>query len=468
MRGIIEKYSIHLFLLFFFILGCISIYIFDGTGERGSGDSILHYLYAKYSFEKPELLLNHWAKPLFTLLAAPFAQFGFAGIKLFNLIVHTLTILYTYKTAKSLKLSTPIFTSAVLFSIPLFLVLTFSGLTEPLFALFIAISSYLFIEKKYVAGCIILSFMPFVRSEGLIIIGVFSFFLMLKNKWKLLPLLALGHVVYSIIGSFYYDDILWVFTKIPYAKMSSTYGDGKLIHFAHQLFYVVGFPIYVTLVGSSLIFIYRAIKVKKFIWSEISVLIFGSFIAFFTAHTLFWYLGIFNSMGLKRVMICVAPQMAIISLIVYNTITNETIIKNKSIRTTLKTILIVGILIFPYSGHKAAIDFNEDLFLTEPQQTAQLAEKPIKELRNENTFFLYSDPYLSEVLEINHFDKSKKEELWIENIDSLKTNDIIIWDSWFSVVENGVSREQIESRIDLKKISALEKEKRSYLVYLKK
>ena len=76
-------------------------HFFDGTG--GSGDSIHHYLYAKYATAHPENFFNHWAKPLYVLLACSFAQFGFVGMKIFNALVALFTIFLRTEQVKALK-----------------------------------------------------------------------------------------------------------------------------------------------------------------------------------------------------------------------------------------------------------------------------------------------------------------------------------------------------------------------------
>lgn len=48
------------------------------------GDGVFHYLAAHLAFAHPRLLLDAWCKPLFTLLAAPLASSGFAGMVLFQ------------------------------------------------------------------------------------------------------------------------------------------------------------------------------------------------------------------------------------------------------------------------------------------------------------------------------------------------------------------------------------------------
>ena len=74
--------------------------------------------------------------------------------------------------------------------------------------------------------------------------------------------MMVGSVIYSIAGYFVYHDFLWVFTEIPYSKLSSQYGNGKLTHFVDQLFYVVGPIIYLLLITGIISIIRNAIKSK--------------------------------------------------------------------------------------------------------------------------------------------------------------------------------------------------------------
>ena len=314
---IMKNKTIYIVLFFYAIIATFTILFFDGTG--GAGDSIQHYLFAKFAPLHPQLFFNHWAKPVYVLLVSPFAQFGFIGVKIFNAIVSLLSIFFTFKIAQKLNLKNAIMGAVILIFSPLYFVLTFSGLTEPLFALFISISLYAILKHKYIAACLIVSFLPFIRSEGLIIIGVFAFYFLLKKKWKLIPLLLFGNVVYSIAGFFVYNDFLWVFNKIPYAHLSSTYGSGRLFHFVDQLIYIVGVPIYIlfwlgviSIIWKSIILIlnnfakqklFRSSNaVQKQIWKfcnsfpykykkkinlELQVLVFLGFLSFFVAHTLF-------------------------------------------------------------------------------------------------------------------------------------------------------------------------------------
>ena len=453
-------------LFIYAIIATLTILFFDGTG--GAGDSIQHYLFAKFAPLHPQLFFNHWAKPVYVLLVSPFAQFGFIGVKIFNAIVSLLSIFFTFKIAQKLNLKNAIMGAVILIFSPLYFVLTFSGLTEPLFALFISISLYAILKHKYIAACLIVSFLPFIRSEGLIIIGVFAFYFLLKKKWKLIPLLLFGNVVYSIAGFFVYNDFLWVFNKIPYAHLSSTYGSGRLFHFVDQLIYIVGVPIYILFWFGVISIFWKSIKKK--ITLELQILVFLGFLSFFIAHTLFWYLGIFNSMGLKRVLIGVMPLISIISLFGFNFITEE-IFKNKRIpKLITQGLLITYIVIFPFTKNPAAINWEKDFKLSNDQQSAiQVADYITQNIGIDHRF-VFAHPYLSEVLKIDHFDCNKRVELTQDFLNNIKSGDIIIWENWFCVAERGVKREHLDNISELNNIYNLSVKKKGreilYSVYI--
>lgn len=443
-----KKYS-HYFLLFaYLVLAMFCAFYFDGTAD--SGDSITHYLFAKYAPFHPKLYFDHWAKPVFVLLASPFAQFGFIGVKMFNVLVSLFTVFFTIKIAEKLKLKNAVLAGFILIFAPLNFALTYSGLTDPLFALFLSIGIFAAISNKNWLSVIIISFLPFVRSEGLIFLGVFGFYFLIKKEYKLIPFLLFGHVIYSIAGYIVYHDILWVFTKIPYAHLSSLYGSGKLNHFAIQLLYVLGLPIYILFWVGLIAIAWKSIRKK--ISAEIFIFIFLGFIAFFTAHTLFWYFGIFNSMGLKRVMIGIIPIISIIVLIGFNFLTPEIFNTGNSLKKVLQALIIIVIFVFPLTQNPASLNWKRDLNLKQDQLIAQEVTNFIRQENISAKRFFYSHPYLAVTLEIDPFDTDKRVELTQNSLALLQKGDIIIWDSWFSVVQNDIPKEILYAREDLNEI----------------
>lgn len=423
------------------LAGVVTMLVFDGTGD--DGDSIMHYLFARYAPAHPGLFFNHWAKPVFVILAAPFAQFGFNGIKFFNLLVTLFTIFLTYRTAMAIGLRNAPAVIILMVFMPLYYVLTFSGLTEPLFALFLIASVYLALSGKGIQAALVVSFLPFVRTEGLIILALFGAWFLSRREWIGLALLATGHLVISVAGSFVYNDLLWVFTRNPYIT-DATYGSGNLLHFVHQLNYVVGVPVYILLVAGLIRYVLAAF-LKNFPARRTEVLFIPViFLAYFLAHTLFWYFGWFHSMGLKRVLLGVAPLMALIALRGGNLLAEELPEGKRIPRLVLGGIILASVAIFPFTSNPAAIRWDREMKLSGSQTLAKgvadyLHTVPV----SPQARLLYNAPYLSVVLNIDPFDRNRFEELSRKGIENLRPGDLVIWDSWFSVTEASISLDEL-------------------------
>lgn len=499
MRAAINKYAEWYLLLPYAAIAVFSICYFNGTGD--SGDSINHYLFAKYAPRHPQLYFDHWAKPVFVLLASPFAQFGFTGVKVFNAIVAGFVLLLTHKTAKRLGYAHAALAPLFLLGMPLFYVLVFSGLTEILFALFLITGIYLCCREKYNGASVVISFLPFVRSEGLIMMGVFALYFLYNRKFMALLLLATGHVLYSAAGWFVYGNLLWVFKKIPYAKLGSTYGSGKLTHFVEQLYYVIGLPLYILVALGKLGYVWTAfLNRRQKNYAEETILILLGFVAFFVAHTLFWYLGIFNSMGLKRVLVGVAPLTALMALRGFNGVYGlldgkfrQKGIPQESQKDTEKigmeslrlsavsagkkrnpfplifsVICTTAVTVFPLTSNPAAIGFEKNMRLTAEQLAAQQIPAFINTLPAQPQRYIHLHPYLSEILHIDPFDGRVYQPLSTENISQSRPGDLIIWDRHFAVLEAGMPLQSIQSQPNLKLLKEINTEDGVYFcIYTK-
>ncbi|MCS7029866.1 MAG: hypothetical protein NZ519_14005, partial [Bacteroidia bacterium] len=271
----------------------------------------------------------------------------------------------------------------------------------------------------------------FVRSEGLIIILAFTCFLIVQKKWKVLPLFVTGHVVYGLVGATFHKDVLWVINKMPYRTLEHVYGKGSLFHFVDQLIYIVGLPIY-GLIAFSLVYYSVSLYQRRITIKELFIPF--VFLAFFVAHSLFWYFGIFASMGLKRVLIGVVPLMGIMAWHGYAFILEILGKFSDKIRYFFKYGILLYALIFPFTPNPAAINFKESMYLDASQQLAQKVVQDLQQkgllkhrLISDNTYFemltpqfdvlyaLYYKPFTLQSGDIYvydpHYGRFKKEQL---------------------------------------------------------
>jgi hypothetical protein len=84
------------------------------------------------------------------------------------------------------------------------------------------------------------------------------------------------------------------------------------------------------------------------------------------------------------------------------------------------------------------------MMLTAEQQISDKVAAFINSHQLEKRRFLYDIPYLSESLNIDHFDPNKRIDLNGETFREIRSGDIVVWENWFSVVDGGVTKDKIE------------------------
>jgi hypothetical protein len=440
MKGAIMQKSTVVFYLFYLFAGLATIALFDGTGD--AGDSITHYLIARYAPQHPMAFFDHWGKPLFTLLAAPWAQFGIVGFKLFNLLVVLLTAYLTQTTARKLGLANSWLVPMLFLFAPLMYILTFSGLTEPLFALVLAAGLLLFARQQLVWAAVVVSFLPFVRSEGLLVIGVFVAAFLYRKHWKAMVATATGHVVYSMAGALAGKPLLWIFTEIPYASATSPYGSGPLFYFPSKLFMVLGLPIMVLFLLGLVVGVYRMVQnPNQRAWLLVVV---GSFAAVFLFHTLAWWLGMFNSMGLKRVLLAVMPAMALLALMGFNALTENKLLPQGKARSIAKAVIIAVFVVFPFTENHSAVHWKRDMNLAPDQVMAHEVAAFLRSKATANQRYFCTYNYMCVALDIDYLDTAQRVELCDDIPYRMRKGDIVVWDDWSAAMCSQVDVKLLE------------------------
>ncbi len=456
-----DKKGIIAFLLFSLLLFVVAIFT-DGTCD--SGDSVGHYLFAKYAIKYQEIFVHHWAKPFYILVMFPFAQLGFIGVKLFNTFLSCVAIGFTYLIAKKLKFKYPLAVFPIALFFRMFTIISLSGLTEPLFNCMFSIALYLAFSKRFYWASILVSFLPFVRSEGLFVAGSFSLYLLLMKQWKALPLLALGHIVYSIAGYPFYHNLWWVFTNIPYAQADGHYGSGSWDHYLILMPGILGVTNTFLLTTGILITTISTLQFsfkKQFqdiaIERQILVVI---FLVFLILHSIFWTYGIFGSFGLTRVFIAIATVMILIALPAIDFFDNllEKITKYHKlllIFLLLATSIFAAIYESPYR-YSIACDFSLGADQVCEKELAVFVKANYPNYKQYH--FHCEAPYLAEVLGIDLFDENvfKNNDKYPKDY-VYPDNSFVIWDDWYSRSEHNTSLEKLENNTQLEKIKTFEK-----------
>ena len=406
-----------------------------------SGDSIQHYLISKYSWQHPSLFFNHWGKPFFTLVSSPFSQFGFKGIQFFNILVAVLSGYIVYKALYKLGYTVGYFSLVVLFTATDYFLCMYSGLTEPLFGLLLVLSFYLVLEDKSLLAALVLSFLPFVRSEGNIILVLFAVYFISRKKYFQIFALTIGTVVFSVVGYPFHHKIMWVFTSNPYVTPIGNYGRGEWFYYVTQFSFVAGVFYSLFLVVGVVYFSSKFLRIKN--WQnthfnlEILFLVFGSFFGYFIAHSIFWWQGLFNSFGMTRVIIAILPIGLIICIGPI-----EALLKRWP-KNYLLPVLSVVLIGFLFSGNKSELDIQKDFSLS-PTHKLALTMNDWYKLNYQNTPIVIAAPHLAYIMNKDCFEPKQCESMSLLKTN-IPTDKLIIWDNWMSKTEFGVTDKHLES-----------------------
>ena len=289
-------------------------------GYYGGTDNINHYFLSRYAFQYPHLFLDSWGRPLYTILSSPFSQFGFQGTKLFNVLLGVLSAWFAYRIAKMENISPSFLALIFVCFTPIYCVMLITGLTEILFSFVLIASVFLFYRGNYIASAIVISFLPFARTEGYVLIPIFFLALWMRRKYKAWPFLAFGFVFFSILGSFYYKDLFWVVTKFPYPVLHGhpVYKEtGDLFHFLQNRNFITGLPLEILFLGGIIQLIRELFSREKHIVRQaliFSVLILLPVLIYLALHSVLYWRAMGGSMGFVRVLAGVLPLAAIVSL----------------------------------------------------------------------------------------------------------------------------------------------------------
>ena len=426
------------------IIAADIVLVYLNTNTYDSGDSILHYLYSKQAFHYPKYFMDHWAKPVFVLLSAPFAYWGWEAMKLFNTVCILASTYFTFLLFKQYNFN-KWYAVLLCFAAPQFFLVQSSGLTEPLFTLFLIAIIYYLKEDKIALAMLLLSFLPFIRSEGWVISLILFVYLVANKKLKYSPIILIGSIVYGIIGLFYYQDFMWMFHQNPYSGVETKYGSGAWMHYIDQLPYVIGFPLFMFLLLGLYDGFYRALKGQM---SQLEFFaIYGIVIGYIVAHTIFWAEGLFHSFGLNRVLIVLVP---LITFIAYRGIERVvcafSFISSKYIWFASAILLSV----FPFTKNKAGLGLPESINKEPLQQMIDSIKLYTNEHYGNNRPIYYGNTYIP--MSYNKDVDNSKEA---NRIGLLKEYDahsgsLVLWDSYFAVTDQNISTEELRNKKNLK------------------
>lgn len=399
------------------------------------GDGIQHFFYAQAAFDDPIHLLNHWAKPLFTLLSAPFAQWGFSGMVLFNLLIFILTCYLALRLMKALGIQGP-----WPYAFPLLLLISgdyvhtvVAGLTEPLFNLFLILGGLLLVRRKWVLFAIALSFTPFLRSEGQLIVILGGMLLLAHRQWRSLPFLVLGFLLYGLAGRMLINDFWWYFHNSPYEAANAIYGKGNFAH------YFISYRNYLDNAGLFLLLVTVVVVIlpkarPKNVHRSLVFFGVGSYFGILGVHVLLYGLGIYGAAGLTRLATQGLPLffVVLLHLLAASPMAAGGARKAWLPRLTLLFMLAIFVSLLTSKRHQEQL---------KPWETAlaSLSNDPL--LQDSERMVYYHHPLVPFMLGGNPFQNGSRfvfyqqQGHWERDLATMPLGSLLVWDAQFGPQE---------------------------------
>ncbi len=410
------------------------------------GDGIMHYFISNASWENPELFLHHWGKPFFILLSSSFAQFGFYGMVVFNLLAFCFTVIIGFKLLR--KYSVPIYLQILL---PLVLLKAhdiantiLGGMTEPLFNLSLMAALFFLSEKKYFWFALVLSTMPFLRSEGQLPLLIGLMVLLFARQFKYIPLLVSTFLIYGIVGFFVYRDFFWYFTQSPYQMSNNIYGSGTWDHYLLSYKNYIGNPglyLFILAIPSFFYMLWKKVIIDWRLW----IFSYGVFFGILIAHSYFWATGQNGSLGLTRIATQGVPVFIIMNLIAIHNVPWSKNVVAKWLSYCFALGIAYALVTTKYYPKKI------ELLEAEIMKTADYLKN--QNLRNRKVY--YHAPLLAYEYGENPLKQNKKLIYYtFSNLDNdlrtiLKPGDLIVRDSHFGPLEMLLPLSKIKDHPDL-------------------
>ena len=410
---------------------------FASEGIREAGDGVQHHMIARYSWKHPELLLDQWGKPMFTLLASPFAQFGYNTMAVFNAVAALVAVALSMGFLRRSGTWTNIALPALLMLAPQYAHLVIDGMTEILFGTMALLCVRLFDDERYRMAAVVGSLTPLCRPEYIVFLPIVVGWLLWNKRFGALPWCALGIGVYSVFGFLHTGDPLLWWHGDPYGSGESIYGKGDPWRFILDSTDAFGWTLVIVFL--------LALVIWPIVWRKDPAERKTHRLLFFTAalpalcivavHAYLRWSGTHGSAGLTRVLVTAIPLAVPFGLFTLGRalqLAGGTALHG----SVLASGLVVGSVVV-LSGQGRLIEDPDD-----EQVIINAACDVIAKARRPGGRVFTTHPYVPFRVGLDGFDGEQSRMLWgfHDEVDAgpSRPGDLIFWDSALGPNECGV------------------------------
>ena len=454
--------------LAFFLL--LMLFLQSNGLVEGGQDSYNHFLISKFAFKYPHLLLDQWGKPIYTILAHPFNVISLSAGVWFNIGCVLLAGIFSALAAGKLGISNYWISFWLVIFTPISLGNTLSTLTEPLNMLFLSAGFYLWLSNKKVATVVLFSFLPWIRTEGFVMLVPFLVYLIWQKHYKLLPLLLSATLLFNLLGWWQTGEPFWFITNNPYFLVESeaerfSPGPGSFLYYIKANSTIFGNILgFIGCIGAVLIGYFYLLKNRTELRFSFWVIC-GIFVAYYFAHSFIMWKGMMGTHGMTRVMMVIVPCIAICFNFLISEVFNKIGSKSKPIALAAVVILIMA---NTFSSYKA-VGYPTHFWNINKISVKQIdnfenltrAHDLIEEKGWENRVIYHQIPIYNALYNKDPFAKPLSKEWKTENIWSIDhennwapKNSILLWDGYHAQREGNMLYSQIMEMNDYRLIQS--------------
>jgi hypothetical protein len=197
------------FLLGFTLLGATGLLYIFVSDIKSVTDDMGHHLYSRYFWRYPELMLNQWQRPLYTLLTAGPALFGYRMHCLSSVVFSLSCCGFTIAIARHYGLKNTALIPVIMATTPAFVEIFWTTLSEPPFAALLSCALWCHVKGFHGAATTVTGFLPLVRPEGGIVMMIWIVAYLWHNRRKYLPLILLGAAFWLVAAWAITGDVLY-------------------------------------------------------------------------------------------------------------------------------------------------------------------------------------------------------------------------------------------------------------------
>ncbi len=420
-----------------------SIIAFRSQSSYGGADDIHHYRMARYAFSNPDYFFNQWGKPVFTILSAPFAQLGYDGIRFYNVLAAIFTVLCLWRISVNRKLENAWLAIPFALFAPVFTIMIPTAMTEVTGAMVLMLATYMYFKKEYTISAVVISFLPFARTEGMFIIPLFALMFILRQQWRALPLLLTGTLLIAVAGGIWFRDFTYIVSQFPYSSESAAmYGSGSMWYYLERTKMIWGIPLALLFVPGILFHFYQLISTRFSLrekYPDEFMLLFMPVFVIVAFHSLVWYLGI-GALALDRFMALIVPSFVFFSLRGYNFLEQFIPRRIHGLHWLLKILVLVVVIRTPFVLYRLPVPLM-------PQEVVlKEACLFIRENNLDTNLIIYYAPFVFRCLDISPQDQSRiRERVFDDNNPGkyVPPGSILVWDAHFAANEGRLPLERV-------------------------